>query len=98
MDIEEKKEKIEFLQAYFVKSFWLSFVLLLFACFMCILMHNMQLEFVQKMFNMDEKTLNWIIVLTLGIWKVLIIQFTLIPALVIWCMRKCCKCKCSEQK
>lgn len=96
MDIEEKKAKIEFLQAFFAKSFWVSFILLLIASAMCYFMHDFQLYIVQKWFSLDEKTLNWITVLVFGIWKVLIIQFTLIPALVIWCMRKCCKCKCSE--
>ena len=96
MNIEEKTEKIEFLQAFFAKSFWLSFVLLLVATMLCMVMHDTQLAFVQKYFQMEAKDYNYLVVLILGIWKVLIFQFTLIPALVIWCMRKCCKCGCNK--
>lgn len=98
MNLEDKKEKLEFMQAFFVKSFLTSFVLLLFATLMCIVMHDIQLAFVQKYFEMDIEDYNYLVVLILGIWKILIIQFTLIPALVIWCMRKCCNCGCGCNK
>ena len=96
-EIEQKqsikfKIKLEYMQAFFVKSFWLSFVLLLFATLMCILMHDFQLAFVDKYFKMDAEDFNYLVVLLLGLWKILIFQFTLIPALVIWGMRKCRKC------
>ncbi|MDD3435903.1 MAG: hypothetical protein PHC64_02000 [Candidatus Gastranaerophilales bacterium] len=94
MDIEEKKQKLEWLQTFFVKSFWLSVILLIFSSLLCAIMHDAQLAAVKTMFNIDEETFNWLIVLMLGIWKILIVQFTLIPALVLWCMRHCCKCKC----
>jgi len=92
MDIEEKKEKLAHMQKYFVKSFWFSFILLLIASFMCIFMHNSQVAFVNKYFPISIEHFNMIVLLTLGIWKVLIIQFTLIPALVLTCLKKCC-CK-----
>lgn len=96
MNIEEKKEKLQFLQTFFVKSFWLSFVFLIFATLMCIVMHDFQLAFVDKYFKMDPEDYNYLVVLILGIWKVLIFQFTLIPALVLWCMGRCCKCGCNK--
>lgn len=92
MNIEEKKEKIEFMQKFFVKSFIVSFVLLMLSSYLCIVMHDFQLAFVQKYFKMSVENYNYVVVLLLGLWKILIIQFTLIPALVIWCMRRCCKC------
>jgi len=91
MDIEEKKEKLQFIQTFFVKSFWLSFIFLLFATLLCIVMHDYQLAFVEKYFKMDAEAYNYLVVLILGIWKVLIFQFTLIPALVLWGMKHCCK-------
>lgn len=92
MNIEEKKEKIAHMHKYFSNSFWLSFVLLLIASFLCIIMHNTQIMFVNKYFPVSVENFNMIVLLTMGIWKVLIIQFTLIPALVLWCMKKCyCK-------
>lgn len=98
MNIEEKKEKLEFMQKFFVKSFVFSFLFLLLASLLCIVMRDFQLAFVQKYFPMDVEDFNAIVVLLLGIWKVLIFQFTLIPALVIWCMRHCCKCACEGKK
>jgi hypothetical protein len=96
MNIEEKKAKMEFLQVFFIKSFLVSFVLLLVATMLCMVMHDFQLAFVQKYFQMDAEDYNYLVVLILGIWQVLIFQFTLFPALVIWCMRKCCKCGCAK--
>lgn len=97
MDIEEKKAKLEMMQKYFALSFWISFFLLLLSTVLCIYMHDAQLAFVNKYFPLDDiKDYNFLVILILGMWKILIIQFTLIPAIVIWCIRKCCKCK-SEQ-
>lgn len=90
---EEKKEKLLFLQHFFVKSFWISFVFLLLATFLCVVMHEPQVAFINKYFPLDDiRDYNFLVILILGIWKVLIFQFTLIPALVIWGMRHCCKC------
>lgn len=91
---EEKKEKIEFMQKYFVKSFWISFILLIIASFLCITapVHNYQLDIVQKYFHLTARDLDLLVVFILGIWKVIIIQFTLIPALAIWAIKRhCCK-------
>lgn len=95
MNVEElKKENLAFLQTFFIKSFIVSFIFLLFASLMCILFQDAQLAIVNKYFPVDVKDYNYLVLLTFGIWKVIIIQFTLIPALVIWCMRHCCKhCK-----
>lgn len=91
---EGKKDKLEFLQTFFVKSFLISFILMIVATFACVFMHDFQLHMVQKLFNANEDTLNWIVLITLSIWKILIIQFTFIPAIVIWAIRKCqCTCK-----
>lgn len=97
MNTEEKKAKLEFMQRFFVKSFLVSFILLLLASVMCVFMHDYQVAIVNKFFPLDDiKDLNFLILLVFGIWKVLIIQFTLVPALVVWCMRHCCKCGCEK--
>lgn len=99
MNIEEKREKLDAMQKYFAISFWISFFLLLLSSLLCIYMHDAQLAFVMKYFPLDDiKDYNELVVLLLGVWKILIIQFTLIPALAIWCIRKCCKCsKCDNR-
>jgi len=95
MDMEEKKKKLEFLQKFFVKSFLISFILVIVSSILCIAMGDFQLAIVQKYFHADAKDLGMALILVFGIWKVLIIQFTLVPALAIFCIRKCCKCKCA---
>jgi len=97
MNIEEKKAKLEFMQKFFVKSFVVSFIFLLIASVLCIFMHDYQVAIVNKYFPLDDiRDLNYVILVVFGIWKVLIIQFTLVPALVVWCMRNCCKCGCEK--
>ncbi len=96
MDIEEKKSIVEAYQKFFFLSFLISFILMLFSTVMCILMHDVQLAFINKYFSMDENQLNFLIGLSLSIWKILIIQFTLIPAIAIFLMRQCCKCSCQK--
>lgn len=93
---EEKQQKLEHMQKYFFISFLISFVFLLIASFMCIVMHDTQVAFVNKYFPLDDiKDFNYLVILILGIWKILIFQFTLIPALAIWSIRKCC-CVCKK--
>ena len=96
MNTEEKKQKLEHMQKYFVTSFWISFVLLLISSLMCILMNDYQIAIATKYFHTNAKDLGMIVLFILGLWKILIIQFTLIPALAIWYLRKCCKCECKS--
>lgn len=99
MNIEEKREKLDAMQKYFAISFWISFFLLLLSTVLCVYMHDTQFAFVMKYFPVsDVKEYNMLVILLMGTWKILIIQFTLIPALAIWCIRKCCKCsKCDNR-
>ena len=97
MNIEEKKEKLLFLQKFFFKSFIVSFILMILATFLCLAMKDTQLAVINKLFDADEYAWSLAVLLSLSIWKILIIQFTLIPAIVIWLMRKCCKCCKKEQ-
>lgn len=91
MDIEEKRERVALAQKYFVKSFWLSFILLLIASFICIVFRSHYLAMITKYFpSIVARDWDYLVILILGIWKILIIQFTLIPAIVLWCMKRCC--------
>ena len=97
MNTDEKMEKMEGIQKYFVASFCISIILLLISTLLCMVMHDVQLAFVNKYFPLDDvRDYNFLVILILGMWKVLIIQFTLIPAIVIWGLKKCCKCNCKK--
>lgn len=87
------EEKMEHMQHFFFKSFVISFVLLIFSTLMCIFFFDYQAQMMEKLFQLDVDDYSMLLVFLMGLWKVLIIQFTLIPALVIFCMRKCCCCK-----
>jgi hypothetical protein len=97
MNIEEKKAKLLFLQKFFLKSFLLSFILLIIASFLCVAMRDTQMEIIQKLFHTGPEVWSLVVLLSISIWKILIIQFTLVPGLVIWGMRKCCKCNCENK-
>lgn len=87
------KEILDFLQSFFIKSFIVSFIIFILACIACIFAHDIQVAVVEKFFHANAATVNLIILLILGIWKIFIIQFTLIPAIVIWYIQKSNKCK-----
>ena len=59
----------------------------------CFFAHDFQVIVVEKYFHASAETVNLIVPLILGIWKVFIIQFTLVPAIVIWYIQKSDKCK-----
>ncbi len=90
---EEKKEKLIFVEKFFLKSFLISVVLLIISTFLCVAMQDYQMDFVEKFFSMPPFVYGKIVVELLGLWKILIVQFTLIPFLTLWCMRHCCCCK-----
>lgn len=96
-EIEQKQQikmnlKMEYAQAFFVRTFLISFVLLLISSILCLFMHDYQVEIVTKYFGMEADDFGFLLMFVFGLWKVIIIQFTLIPAIAIFCMRKCCRC------
>jgi len=93
MNKDEKAEKLHGLQIFFVKSFFISYILIIFSSLLCILLNDFQMHIAEKFFQLDSEDFNFILFLSFALWKILVVQFTLVPALVVWCMRKCCCCK-----
>ena len=94
MNKEEKLEKIKGMKKYFFISFLVSFVILLLSSLICVIYHDNQIMIMEKFFGLDAEDYSYMVVLLLGLWKLLIIQFTLIPALALWIIEKnCCHCK-----
>lgn len=96
MSDDNKKDKLWYWQKFFVNSFWLSFAFLLLSTFLCIVLKNYQMAFIGKYFPIEAEDYNYLVILILGIWKILIFQFTLIPAVIIYLMRRFYKCDCAE--
>lgn len=90
MDIEEKREKIAHMHKYFSNSFWVSFILLIIASILTIVLRDTQIAILSKYFQVEAKDWGWLVALIFGVWKILIIQFTLVPALILWGMKRCC--------
>lgn len=97
MNIEEKNEKLETMQKFFFMSFIVAFVVLLISSFLCVVFQDVQYKIVENWFGVSAETTAWLVILILGIWKILIIQFTLIPGIAIWIMRKFCNCTCNKE-
>ena len=81
-DKVEKCEKIKHMKNYFFISFGISFIFLLFSTMMCVFFYDSQVHFVERFFGMDGEDYGQLVVFLLGVWKILIVQFTLIPAIV----------------
>lgn len=91
MDKKEKIAQIEHFKDFFVRSFFISFVMLLASTLICVLYYDCQSQLVLKFFDIESDDYGKILVSLLGLWKILIIQFTLIPAFALWLMGKSAK-------
>ncbi len=99
MDIEAKKAKLMFLQNFFLVSFLVGYLFLVFSSLLCAStqVHDFQHKIMVDWFGISAETANWLVVLLLGLWKILIIQFTLVPGVAIWLIRIFCKCKRADE-
>lgn len=94
MNKEEKLEKLNHMKSYFFTSFWISFVLLLVSTMLCMVFNDFYSHFVEKFFHIESDDYGVLVVSLLGLWKILIIQFTLIPGIALCIISKYCGCKC----
>lgn len=75
------KHKVKFFKHFFVKSFWISFILLIVAAIVSALTFDMQAALAERLYGMDSEEYAKILCMAMSIWKILVIQFTLIPAI-----------------
>lgn len=73
---------------FFVKSFWISILLLILLCILSALTFDFQASLAERFYGLDADDYAQILVMGLTIWKVLIVQFALVPALAMWCIAK----------
>lgn len=97
MDLEEKKEKVAHMHKYFVKSFWFSVILLIIFSALTMMMRGHMMGLMARYFQMQPRDWDYIVFLVYGFWKILIIQFTLIPALVLWDFKRCMEHGCKRE-
>ncbi len=90
----DKLEKLKHMKVYFLISFGVSFILLLISTLLCMVFQDAQIQFAAKFFGMESDDYGQIVIFLLGFWKILIVQFTLIPALALMIIEKHChSCK-----
>ena len=76
---------------FFLKYFWVSFALYLFSALFIIFGHEMVSEMVHHVWKLDAEHYRLVAVLLMGMWKILIIQFALIPFITLFLADKALK-------
>lgn len=72
------------------KTFIIGFILLIIASFTYNLYFDFTYSYVSKIYPIDEEGLLESIVLLMGVWKIILFQFFLFPALALQCTLKKC--------
>ncbi len=81
-------EKIRHKKHFFVKSFLVSLIIMVICCLFGVLCFDFLADMAQNMFGVDYEDYAKIYMTASSIWKVLIIQFTLVPAIVLCMVEK----------
>lgn len=94
--MEHHLEKICHKKQFFIKSFIISLILLIIVCLISTFAYNFMADMSQKLYNIDLDDYAHVFVLVFGIWKILILQFTLVPAIALCMVEKHIKAKAKE--
>jgi hypothetical protein len=88
----EQKEKflmkIHFKKKFFLKNFVIGFVILLIASMISMMSYDCCAAMCERMFGIDPSLYAFSYVLIFGMWKVLLVQFALVPFLAVMFMEK----------
>lgn len=74
-------ERIEHKKHFFIKTFVISLVLMIILCLIATMAYNHMAYMASMLYDIDMDDYGKIFVMTFAIWKILIIQFTLVPAI-----------------
>lgn len=94
--MEHHLEKIHHKKKFFVKSFIVSVILLIVVCIIATLLFNFMANMNYKFYGVDIEDYGKIFVFVFALWKILILQFTLVPAIVMMCVENHVKKKMEE--
>ncbi len=75
-------------KSFFLKSFLISVVLMILICVIMTLCFNFFSDLAYRFYNIEQEDYAQIIVNASVIWKVLILQFTLVPLIAMCMMEK----------
>lgn len=86
--MEHHLEKIRHKKMFFVKGFIVSVILMIILCIIATLLFNFMANMNYKFYGVDIEDYGKIFVFAFALWKILILQFTLVPAIVMMCIEK----------
>lgn len=86
-------EKIKCAKAFFWTSFIISAIFFIVSVIIAMTAHNVLTNMAADQYNLSAAEFERICALSMSLWKILIIQFTLIPALALTILDKKCKNK-----
>ena len=81
-------EKIKHKKHFFVKSFVISLVLLIILCLIATFGFDFMAQMSEKLYGLDTEDYAKVFVTAFAIWKILIIQFTLVPEIAMHMIEK----------
>ena len=88
---EEKDKyltKLRFKKYFFLKNFVISYVLLILAFMISMMTYDSSLAMCQRMFGLNAQFTALTYMLMFGLWKILNVQFALVPFLSAWMMER----------
>ena len=86
-------ETANLVKAVLFKSFFIGLILMIIVCFSYNLYFDFFYSMVGRIYPIDEEGLLQIIVTLMGVWKIILFQFFLFPALALHCSIKSCQKK-----
>lgn len=86
--MEHHLEKIRNKKKFFFKSFIISLILVILCCVIGWFTFNFFAGMAENMYGVDADDYAKGYILMMGIWKILIVQFTLVPAIAMWMLEK----------
>ncbi len=86
---KENMFKILYGKKFFLKSFLISVVFYIFSAIIILFGHQTFVQFAHTVFGLNDNYYTLVLVLFMGMWKILIIQLTLVPFIALYFLEKC---------
>lgn len=86
--MENCSEKLRMKKIFFFKSFIVSAIMLMISALILVIGHDYFAEMTSKMYRLNSEQYTSVMIYSLAFWKIIIIQFTLVPAIVLHLMQK----------
>lgn len=94
--MEHHLKKVHYKKWFFIKSFIISLIILILSCLICTKCFDNMASMAEKLYGLSKNDYAKIFNAVFGIWKILVIQFTLIPAIAMCMIEKHIKKHCDE--